>query len=267
MSSWISSVRPSCQGTVTSESGSQDVDSSTRRRRTVSCRHRELSDSPQKTRDQYLLLSSSTRLQDSSLQVVFRVDSHPPSYTSQPLLSSHKVWRNPPPTIHQNHASFPSTWRPSTFCVSNNCYFRLTEAGSPGTKYYLNGVTDEHAIRFHEHYKLDIEREVFIRGVLAMRHRIQLEQMLKSDHWRGIKIADYEFTDLEFKILKRTWTRGRKDTLRHLSRLHWILIVACVFAAMTQGWDQAAMAGMALLWPSIRAATATDRYQGPLSKS
>jgi hypothetical protein len=119
-------------------------------------------------------------------------------------------------------------------------------ADSPGTKYYLNGITDEHARAFHTHYELEIEEGVFIRGVLAMRHRTQLEHMLKSDDWQGIEVADQKFTPLEFKVIKRNWTRERWDTLRHLSRLHRILIVACIFAAMTQGWDQAAMAGMFL---------------------
>ncbi|KAI9686894.1 MAG: hypothetical protein M1822_002647 [Bathelium mastoideum] len=123
-----------------------------------------------------------------------------------------------------------------------------------GENYPLNGVTDEHARQFRKKYKLQVEEDVFIRGVLATRNRAVIEARFRKaievsgrqDVSLKLKIGTYTFTDLEVESLKGSWTRGRWETLRHTARLHWLLIVTCNFAAVTQGWDQTAMAGAAI---------------------
>ncbi|KAI9660944.1 MAG: hypothetical protein M1821_009271 [Bathelium mastoideum] len=132
-----------------------------------------------------------------------------------------------------------------------------------GEKYPLNGVTDEHARQFRNKYKLfRVEEDVFIRGVLATRQRAVIEARFRKafkdlgreDVSFKLKIGTYTFTDSEVESFKGAWTRGKWETLLHISRLHWLLIVTCIFAAVTQGWDQTAMAGA-----SIQIMTALDK--------
>lgn len=110
----------------------------------------------------------------------------------------------------------------------------------PGPKYYLHGVTDKDTHRFWSKYKLQIEEDVFTKGVLFMRHLPQLvaafenEKIQRRTLHTGLKIGNYEYTELEWQSIRNSLTRNKWETVCNLSRLHWILIVACIFAAMTQ---------------------------------
>ncbi|KAH6629841.1 major facilitator superfamily domain-containing protein [Boeremia exigua] len=137
----------------------------------------------------------------------------------------------------------------------------------------LYGVTKEYAEAFYDIAQLPIEREVFKRGVIALRHQPELQHKFiedmeaesiekekvkdnpLADHTPHkpipLRIFDLEYTELESETLYAAWTKTEKissqwETFKNLSRLHHLLIVTCVYAAMTQGWDQAAMAGAAI---------------------
>lgn len=111
--------------------------------------------------------------------------------------------------------------------------------GSVGDRYPLNGVDEVHARQFLAKYRLRIDPDLFIRGFLAFRHRHDIEPRLRrkldsTSPPYELKIGDHEYKPLEVEVLQQFWTRGKWETLRHMSRLHWLLIVACIFAAMTQ---------------------------------
>ena len=111
----------------------------------------------------------------------------------------------------------------------------MLTTNSPGRKYYLHGITDDHAIQFWKKYDLDIEKDVFVKGVLAVRERAKIMAVFEeSPQLQELKFGPYKLTELELRVLKNAWTRTPKQTVRQLSRLHWILIVACIFAAITQ---------------------------------
>jgi hypothetical protein len=109
-------------------------------------------------------------------------------------------------------------------------------------KYPLNGVTEQDVISFYDTYELPIGRDVFIRGVLALRHQAFIEpwfrQFAKSSPKTcpaiELNIGTHKYTKLEIEVLYNAWTRGKIETLKNLSRLHRLLIVACIYAAMTQ---------------------------------
>lgn len=87
---------------------------------------------------------------------------------------------------------------------------------------------------------------MFVRGVLALRSRVLIERKfadiarsrLRNLDERGsvllLRIGQHEYSKLETEVLYNAWTRNKKETLKNLSRLHRLLIVACIFAAMTQ---------------------------------
>jgi hypothetical protein len=120
-------------------------------------------------------------------------------------------------------------------------------------KYPLSGVTQQHAEEFHERNQLPIEKDVFVRGVLAIRHQEEIEgefediarqrandareQGQDPEPWKHLiqlRIGTHVYTRIESEVLCNAWTRTRKETFRGLSRLHKLLIVACIYAAMTQ---------------------------------
>ncbi|KAI0604133.1 MFS sugar transporter like protein [Pyrenophora tritici-repentis] len=131
---------------------------------------------------------------------------------------------------------------------------RIMNDADVGSSYPLDGVTEQDAIRFHNEYELPIEQDQFVRGVLALRHQASIEPRLRkivrsSPEARvgtKLRIGKHRYTRLEIDVLYNAWTRSKTETLRNLSRLHRLLVVACIYAAMTQGWDQAAMAGAAI---------------------
>jgi hypothetical protein len=110
----------------------------------------------------------------------------------------------------------------------------------------LNGATERHAKRFYERYQLPIEEDQFVRGVLAVRSQDEIEVLFREiadkrardvdERSRPIilKIGHHKYTRLESDVLYNAWTRGKRATLRNLSRLHWLLIFACIYAAITQ---------------------------------
>jgi hypothetical protein len=120
-------------------------------------------------------------------------------------------------------------------------------------KYPLSGATQEHAEEFYERNQLFIEKDVFVRGVLAVRHQEDIEGELKDiakrraenakergedpkpwKHLVELRIGTHLYTRLESEVLCNAWTRTQKETFQSLSRLHRLLIVACIYAAMTQ---------------------------------
>jgi hypothetical protein len=115
-----------------------------------------------------------------------------------------------------------------------------------GSIFPLNGVKESHAERFLEFYQLPIEKDVFVRGVLAVRSRDEIEARFKQiadQHANDtdekvrpveLQIGTHKYTRLETEVLYNAWTRGKKATLMNLSRLHRLLIFACIYAAMTQ---------------------------------
>lgn len=119
--------------------------------------------------------------------------------------------------------------------------------------YPLNGVTEQHATDFYNGHYLPVEKDVFIRGVIALRSRDDIESKFReylhdpeSRQTIRLRIGKHKYSRIETAVLYNAWMRSKRETLRHLSRLHRLLIVACIYAAMTQGWDQAAMAGAAI---------------------
>ncbi|KAJ8117086.1 hypothetical protein OPT61_g1627 [Boeremia exigua] len=132
---------------------------------------------------------------------------------------------------------------------------RLSAGRSLGhvSRYPLNRVTERHAAYFYSRHDLPIEEDLFIRGVLALRSQDDIESEFRKlvcagewDQNTRLRIGDHEYSRIETEVLYNAWMRGKRETLRNLSRLHRLLIVACIYAAMTQGWDQAAMAGAAI---------------------
>jgi hypothetical protein len=119
-------------------------------------------------------------------------------------------------------------------------------SNSIGLRFPLNLVTEQHAIRFQKLYQLPIEEAVFVRGVLALRsqdlilpafEKIAKTRSRDGNEWNSpiqLKIGDHEYSRLETEILYNAWTRSKIETLKHFSMLHWLLIVACIYAAMTQ---------------------------------
>jgi len=113
---------------------------------------------------------------------------------------------------------------------------------SVGSRYPLNGVAEQDIIWFYDAYELPIEKDVFIRGVLALRHQTFIEprfrQLARSSPEAPVgtklSIGTHKYTRLEIEVLYNAWTRGKRETLKNLSRLHRLLIVACIYAAMTQ---------------------------------
>lgn len=111
----------------------------------------------------------------------------------------------------------------------------------------LNGVTAEDAVRFHVKYQLPVEENVFVRGVLALRSQVDIKAKFESIRKSRLghpneqlspielRVGEHVYTGLESEILYKAFLpQSRKETLRNLSRLHRLLIVACIFAAMTQ---------------------------------
>jgi hypothetical protein len=49
-----------------------------------------------------------------------------------------------------------------------------------------------------------------------------------------LTIGEHKYTKLESQVLYLAWTRTKRETFRNLSRLHRLLIAACIYAAMTQ---------------------------------
>ena len=111
----------------------------------------------------------------------------------------------------------------------------------------LNNVTQKEAKRFHKKYRIPVERDVFIRGVLALRSQVDIKaafedvQSARLEHPNGphsrieLRVGEEKYTRLESEILYKAFLpQGRMETLRSLSRLHRLLIIACIFAAMTQ---------------------------------
>jgi len=111
----------------------------------------------------------------------------------------------------------------------------------------LNRVTEENAIRFHMKYDLPVEQDVFVRGVLALRSQVDIKPEFEIiQTWRKghpnephrpieLRVGEQRYTRLESEVLYKAFLpQSRWQTLRSLSRLHRLLIVACIFAAMTQ---------------------------------
>ena len=111
----------------------------------------------------------------------------------------------------------------------------------------LNGVTQVEAQRFHKKYRIPVERDVIVRGVLALRSQVDIKVEFEAiQDWRSgnpnephrpieLRVGEHKYTRLESEVLYRAFLpQSRWETLRNLSRLHWLLIVACIFAAMTQ---------------------------------
>lgn len=103
-------------------------------------------------------------------------------------------------------------------------------------KYPLDGVTEAHAKTFWETYNLPIELDVFIRGVLAVRSQEEIEECIRGTAGRPFELTmgNHKYTQLESAVLYNAWTRGRWEIFRNLSRSHCLLIVACIYAAITQ---------------------------------
>jgi hypothetical protein len=111
----------------------------------------------------------------------------------------------------------------------------------------LSGVTPIEAKRFHKKYRLPVERDVFVRGVLALRSQDDIKVQFENIQDTRSKAPDAPHRPIELRVGEQRYTRlesdilykaflpqSRWETLRSLSRLHWLLIVACIFAAMTQ---------------------------------
>jgi hypothetical protein len=123
---------------------------------------------------------------------------------------------------------------------------RKVDGNSVGSRFPLNLVTAQHAIEFHRRYQLPIEEAVFVRGVLALRSQDLIESKFKrfaknrsraANEWHGaiqLRLGNHEYTKLETEVLYNAWTRGKIETLKNFSLLHRLLVVACIFAAMTQ---------------------------------
>jgi hypothetical protein len=111
----------------------------------------------------------------------------------------------------------------------------------------LNGVNEEYAIKFLTRYQLPVEQDVFVRGVIALRSQVDIKVELeaiqeeRSQSPNGpqypieLRVGKHTYTQLESEILYRAFLpQSRWKTLKSLSRLHRLLIIACIYAAMTQ---------------------------------
>lgn len=119
----------------------------------------------------------------------------------------------------------------------------------------LQRFTESDAEDFHKRNQLPVERDVFVRGVMALRHqseiRFKFEKIAEKEAENkkeakkigtahiphkpvSLKIQTHEYTELESEVLYQAWTRSKKETFRNLSRLHRLLVVTCIYAAMTQ---------------------------------
>jgi hypothetical protein len=145
------------------------------------------------------------------------------------------------------------------------------DENSVGKRFPLNLVTAQHAIRFRKRYQLPIEEAVFVRGVLALRSQDLIESKFKrfarersrdANEWHEaiqLRLGDHEYTKLETEVMYNAWTWGKIETLRNFSLLHRLLVVDCIYAAMTQqvhadsasftDIDDIPGVGIKLLWP------------------
>lgn len=107
----------------------------------------------------------------------------------------------------------------------------------------LNGVTQEEARTFYKKYRVPVERGVFVRGVLALRTQGDIRTVFENIQDSRSKtpgpielfVGEQRYTRLESEMLYKAFLpQTRWETLRSLSRLHRLLIVACIFAAVTQ---------------------------------
>lgn len=102
-------------------------------------------------------------------------------------------------------------------------------------------------MKFHKDYELPAEQDMFVRGVLALRSRLDIKAEFEAiqrlrlgipdepHHPIELQIGEQKYTRLESDILYKAFLpQSRWETLKGLSRLHRLLIVACIFAAMTQ---------------------------------
>ena len=120
---------------------------------------------------------------------------------------------------------------------------------------YLSELTQSQAERFHKKYQLRVERDVFVRGVFALRSQSDITNefsIIQASYPRHpnepqipieLRVGKHRYTRLESEILYKAFLpegkwegkwQGKWETLKNLSRLHRLLIVACIFAAMTQ---------------------------------
>jgi len=120
---------------------------------------------------------------------------------------------------------------------------------SPSIYNPLSGVTHKEAQRFHEKYQLPglVEQDVFIRGVIALRSQSDITNLFEDvrdarsktpkELHRPIELSvgEQKYTRLESQILYKAFLpQSRWETLRDISRLHRLLIMACILAAVTQ---------------------------------
>ena len=157
------------------------------------------------------------------------------------------MYTQTPYLVHSIQLSFPPTGRYGERENSNRKYFRVrprttviissTYCDSVGPLEPLKGVEETHIRKFHERNDLPIEEEIFVRGVLAFRHQKQLLGVFEDTSANvdiDMEIGDHQYTKQETEVIRKAWTRNRLETFRNLARLHRLLIVACIFAAMTQ---------------------------------
>jgi hypothetical protein len=112
-----------------------------------------------------------------------------------------------------------------------------TDGDSVGPREPLKGVEEAHIRHFYETNHLPIELEIFIRGVLAFRHQKQILgefEDIPANVDIDMKIGVHQYTKQETEVIRKAWTKNRLGTFRNLARLHRLLIVACIYAAMTQ---------------------------------
>ncbi|KAF3034336.1 hypothetical protein E8E12_005986 [Didymella heteroderae] len=89
----------------------------------------------------------------------------------------------------------------------------------------LNGVNEEYAKDFHEKYKLPVERDVFVRGVLALRSQVDIKVELEAIQEERLRTPNEPHHPIELRVGRHIYTQLESDIL---------------------GWDQAAMAGAAI---------------------
>ena len=119
-------------------------------------------------------------------------------------------------------------------------------------------------MEFHRRNRLPIEEEVSVRGALAVLHQNEILRKfrkiakkiskIEDTSWYAmfwnfllsffkhqtppnpviLTIGEHKYTRLESQVLYLAWTRTKRETFRNLSRLHRLLIAACIYAAMTQ---------------------------------
>jgi hypothetical protein len=134
----------------------------------------------------------------------------------------------------------------------------------PGPEKPADEIMQVCAAEFHKRNELLVEKEVLVRGVLALLHQNEIQSKFKkimkkiakseSTSWYAISwsflfsffkrqtppnpviltVGKHRYTRLESQVLYLAWTRTKGETFRNLSRLHRLLIAACIYAAMTQ---------------------------------